>query len=65
MYNFFGYLGAAMMVLSPPIINTTEGKFLAMAGLVCLTVQAIEKKMYNLIALNILSIGGYFYAIYF
>ena len=65
MIGFCAWLGAALMVVAPFIIDTDAGKLLAIAGLALLTVQAVATKSYNLIMLNILGIGGYFYALYF
>lgn len=63
MIDFIGYCGAALMVASTFKINTTAGKLIAMAGLTLLTVQAIELQAWNLIILNTLSTGGYWFAI--
>lgn len=65
MIGFCAWLGAALMVVAPFIIDTDAGKLLAIAGLALLTVQAVATKSYNLIMLNVLGIGGYFYALYF
>ena len=59
------WLGAAALCCAPFIIDTTEGKALAIVGLGLLTLQAIRKECYNLVVLNIIGIGGYFYAIHF
>jgi len=59
------WLGAAALCCAPFIIDTTEGKALAIVGLGLLTLQAIRKECYNLVFLNIIGIGGYFYAIHF
>ena len=53
------------MCVAPFIINTNEGKLMAIIGLSLLTLQAIHNSCYNLVLLNIIGIGGYFYAIYF
>ena len=65
MIGFCAWVGAACMVAAPFIIDTDEGKLLAIAGLALLTVQAVATKSYNLIMLNVLGIGGYLYALYF
>jgi len=59
------WLGAAALCCAPFIIDTTEGKALAIVVLGLLTLQAIRKECYNLVFLNIIGIGGYFYAIHF
>jgi len=59
------WLGAAALCCAPFIIDTTEGKILAIVGLGLLTLQALRVSCYNLVFLNIIGIGGYFYAIYF
>ena len=52
------------MMAAPFIIDTSAGKYLAIVGLVLLTLQAIANKCYNLVLLNIVGVGGYFYALY-
>jgi len=59
------WLGAAALCCAPFIIDTTEGKALAIVGLALLTLQALRVSCYNLVFLNIIGIGGYLYAIYF
>ena len=44
-------------------IDTTGGKLIAIAGLTLLTIQAIDLHAWNLIILNTLSTGGYWFAI--
>lgn len=63
--NICGFLGAAVMVAAPFFIDTDAGKIAAIIGLSLLTVQSIENRLYNLIFLNIASIMGYLYALYF
>ena len=53
------------MCVAPFIIDTNEGKLMAIVGLSLLTLQAIATRCYNLVLLNIIGIGGYIYAIYF
>ncbi len=60
-----GWVGALLLCIAPPIIDTDFGKGLAIAGLAILCLQAWHKACYNLILLNIIGIGGYLYAIYF
>ena len=59
------WLGAGALCVAPFIIDSTGGKILAIVGLALLTLQAIRKSCYNLVLLNVIGIGGYFYAIYF
>ena len=59
------WLGAGALCGAPFIIDSTEGKILAIVGLGLLTLQALRVSWYNLVFLNIIGIGGYFYAIYF
>ena len=61
---FAAWIGAACMMAAPFIIDTSVGKYLAIVGLALLTLQAIANKCYNLVLLNIVGIGGYFYALY-
>lgn len=58
------WAGALCMMLAPPIIDTPAGKLLAIAGLSMLTLQAIHGKLWNLVALNLIGIVGYTYALY-
>ena len=58
------WIGAVCMMAAPFIIDTNAGKYLAISGLVLLTLQAIATRCYNLVLLNIVGIGGYFYALY-
>ena len=60
-----GWVGALLLCIAPPIIDTDLGKAFAIAGLGILCLQAWHKACYNLILLNIIGIGGYLYAIYF
>jgi hypothetical protein len=60
-----GYIGAAAMAVAPFQIDTTEGKLIAIFGLTFLTVQAIDNRLWNLVGLNLISIGGFAHAIYF
>ena len=65
MIGFASWVGAALMCVAPFIIDTDAGKLMAIAGLSLLTLQAIATRCYNLVLLNIMGIGGYFYALYF
>ena len=60
-----GWLGAGCMALAPFAIDTDAGKLAAIAGLVLLTIQALDIRAYNLVFLNIAGIIGYTYALYF
>ena len=60
-----GWVGALLLCIAPPMIDTDLGKAFAIAGLAILCFQAWHKSCYNLILLNIIGIGGYLYAIYF
>jgi hypothetical protein len=60
-----GWIGALLLCIAPPIIDTDLGKWLAVSGLALLCLQAIDKSCYNLVLLNIIGIGGYIYALYF
>ena len=59
------WLGAGALCVAPFIIDSTEGKLLAVVGLGLLTLQALRVSCYNLVLLNIIGIGGYLYAINF
>tara|TARA_Y100001956_G_scaffold8909_1_gene7603 strand:- start:540 stop:743 length:204 start_codon:yes stop_codon:yes gene_type:complete len=63
--DLMGWIGALMMVLAPPFIDTDLGKALSILGLSLLTFQAIDKRLYNLVLLNTAASMGYLYALYF
>ena len=50
-----GYIGAAMMAL----FAFTMNPILAIIGLILLTVQSYDAKMWNLVTLNFISIFGF------
>jgi hypothetical protein len=52
-------------MIAPFMIDTVEGKALAILGLSLLTLQSLQTKCYNLTLLNITGILGYVYSIYF
>ena len=58
------WIGAVCMMAAPFIIDYNEGKILAIVGLVLLTIQAAHDRLYHLICLNLVSIGGFSYALY-
>ena len=58
------WIGTMCLCFAPFIIDTTEGKFIAMIGLGCLCLQAYEKSCYHLLLLNTIGILGYTYALY-
>ena len=60
-----GWMGAFCMASAPFVIDTFEGKQMAILGLALLMLQAIDSKLWNLVVLNSFGIIGYFYAIYF
>ena len=60
-----GWVGALLLCIAPPMIDTDLGKARAIAGLAILCLQAWHKQCYKLILLNTIGIGGYLYAIYF
>tara|TARA_B100000427_G_scaffold118769_1_gene98987 strand:+ start:242 stop:445 length:204 start_codon:yes stop_codon:yes gene_type:complete len=63
--DLMGWIGALMMVIAPPFIDTDLGKALSIIGLSLLTFQAIDKRLYNLVLLNTAASMGYLYALYF
>ena len=60
-----GWMGAFCMASAPFVIDTVEGKLMAILGLALLMLQAIASQLWNLVLLNSFGIVGYFYAIYF
>ena len=65
MLTAIAWVGTVCMAVAPFLIDTPEGKLLAITGLALLMLQAIDSKLWNLVALNSLGIIGYFYAFYF
>ena len=65
MLTVIAWVGTVCMAVAPFLIDTPEGKLLAITGLALLMLQAIDSKLWNLVALNSLGIIGYFYAFYF
>lgn len=64
MVKLFAWLGAAGISAAPFIIDTDFGKWLAIFAVICLTVQAVHLRAYNLVAMNTISILGYIYVLY-
>lgn len=64
MGKILGWIGSMALCVSPFIIDTVEGKVLAIVGLALLTVQASQARLWNFVLLNLTGIGGYFYALY-
>jgi hypothetical protein len=65
MIAVIGWMGALCMAGAPFIIDTDAGKLAAIAGLVLLTVQALDIRAWNLVLLNLAGIIGYSYALLF
>ena len=65
MIAVIGWLGALCMAGAPFIIDTDAGKIIAIAGLLMLTQQAADGKLWNLVLLNLAGIIGYSYALLF
>ena len=65
MIAVIGWIGALCMAGAPFIIDTDAGKLAAIAGLVLLTVQALDIRAWNLVLLNLAGIIGYSYALFF
>ena len=63
--NLSAWLGTALLGAAPFLINTPEGKIMAILGLALLCLQAYEKRCYNLIILNTIGIIGYASNFYF
>ena len=63
MLVFLNWMGAAAMVAAPYFMHIDAGKYLVIVGFILLTIQAVRERIYNLIALNILGIIGYTYAL--
>ena len=60
-----GWCGAGARARAPFAIDTDAGKLAAIAGLVLLTIQALDIRAWNLVFLNLAGIIGYSYALYF
>ena len=59
-----GWVGAVALVIAPPFIDSDAGKIISIIGLSLLTIQAIDKRLYNLVFLNLAASIGYAYALY-
>jgi hypothetical protein len=55
-FTVCGYIGAALMVT----FSFTFNPLFAITGLSFLTAQAFDSKMWNLVILNLISIGGFY-----
>lgn len=62
--SLFGWTGAAAMMAAPFFIDTDAGKITAGIGLALLTVQAIDIRAFNLVALNLVGIAGYLWSLF-
>lgn len=65
MVKLLAWLGAAGLSAAPFIIDVPAGKMLAICSLLALTVQAGKLKAYNLVCMNLIGVGGYFYVLCF
>jgi hypothetical protein len=63
MVTLIAWSGSFMMVGASFMMGENRGLMLAIAGLTCLTVQAIHTRQTNLIGLNIASIIGFSYTL--
>ena len=59
------WIGTALVGAAPFLIDSVEGKIMAILGLALLCLQAYDKKCYNLIILNLIGIIGYGSHFYF
>jgi len=53
------WIGTALLCVAPFIIDTDAGKVSMIVGLSLLSLQAYDKKCYNLLILNTIGIIGY------
>ena len=56
-------LGTGALCVAPFFIDTLPGKLCAIAGLLLLTIQALDLKAYNLIILNVVGVAGYTFSL--
>ena len=61
--QLLGWTGAAALAAAPFMIDSPEGKLLAITGLAMLTVQAVKIRAWNLVLLNISGIAGYTFSL--
>lgn len=59
------WIGTALVGAAPFLIDSPEGKIMAIVGLALLCLQAYEKRCYNLVILNAIGIIGYAQHFYF
>ena len=63
MIRIAAILGTGAMCVAPFFIDTLAGKLCAIAGLMLLTIQALDLRAYNLILLNMVGTLGYTFSI--
>jgi hypothetical protein len=63
MIRIAALLGTGAMCVAPFFIDTLPGKLCAIAGLLLLTIQALDLKAYNLIMLNVVGVAGYSFSL--
>ena len=59
MITLAAWIGTALLCVAPFIIDTDAGKVFMIIGLAMLSLQAYDKKCYNLILLNTIGAIGY------
>ena len=59
------WIGTGLLCAAPFFIDTLEGKAAMICGLSLLSIQAIERKLWNLLTLNSIGVIGYVYNILF
>lgn len=63
MAKLIAWIGATGLSVAPFWIDTPQGKLVAIISLLCLTVQALNLKAYNLVLMNLIGVGGYTYVL--
>ena len=58
------WIGTGLLCAAPFFIDTPEGKAAMICGLSLLSIQAIERRLWNLLTLNSIGVIGYAYNLF-
>ena len=64
MVKGLAWFGSACLVIAPFVITDWRGIMLAITGLLCLMPQAWEKRLHNLLVLNVAGVLGYTFSLW-
>lgn len=58
-----GWIGAAALAAAPFLIDTPQGKAMAIVGLGIFSLHAIQARLWPMVVSNAIAITGFFYAL--